>query len=236
MSQASEALASSIEQRFGDKVLGVTLEAGEVVVALEADALIEVAMALRDEPDFRFEQLMDVCGLDYLHYGEADWQTSESATSSGFSRGVSKGATNEATDLPSRYAIAYELQSITHNMRMRLKTWLRTEPPRVPSVVGIWSSADWAEREAFDLFGILFEGHPDLRRILTDYGFVGHPFRKDFPVSGHVEMRYDPERRRVVYQPVSIEPRTLVPRVIRHDHRFETGVVDESDAGEAADA
>lgn len=220
MLQASNALAATIESRFAGSIVACKVYVGEVTVELLPDKLIEVATALRDEKDFCFEQLMDVAGVDYESFGEADWQTSESATSTGFSRGVAQSSGQAATTSDRRFAAVYQLLSIAKNRRIRLRVWLEGEPPRVPSVVEIWSSADWCEREAFDLFGILFDGHPDLRRILTDYGFVGHPFRKDFPVSGHVEMRYDPDKKRVVYQPVSIEPRTLVPKVIRHDHRF----------------
>ncbi|MCI0590435.1 MAG: NADH-quinone oxidoreductase subunit C, partial [Gammaproteobacteria bacterium] len=142
---------------------------------------------------------------------------------SGFSRGVSIGVHRETGDGHPRYAVVYHLLSIKHNQRLRLRCLLEGDPPKVDSVVEIWASADWYEREAFDLFGILFEGHPDLRRILTDYGFVGHPFRKDFPLVGNVEVRYDPEKQRVVYQPVTIENRVLVPKVIRHDPRHTGG-------------
>ena len=186
-----------------------------------AAKLLEVCKALRDEKAFRFEQLMDVCGLDYLGFGDAEWRT-EDATKSGFSRGV-KRARPEALKPPERrYAVVYHLLSVSRNERLRLRVFCQgSEPPVVDSVTGIWASAAWFEREAFDMFGILFDGNPDLRRILTDYGFVGHPFRKDFPLSGNVEVRYDEEKKRVVYQPVSIEPRVLVPRVIRHDPRYD---------------
>ena len=156
---------------------------------------------------------------DYLNYGKADWQTHD-ATSSGFSRAVSKFAEIADTFEGGRFGVAYQLLSIVHNVRLRVKALLGEDPPRIASVTEIWPVADWYEREAFDLYGILFEGHPDLRRILTDYGFIGHPFRKDFPLEGYVEVRYDPEKKRVVYQPVSIENRILVPRVIRDDGRL----------------
>ena len=162
--------------------------------------------------------------MDYLDYGRADWETSETATNEGFSRGVErrehghKDGPDEA-DI-SRYVVVYHLLSHSHNLRLRLKAEAPGDPPCIDSVVDIWNSANWFEREAFDLYGILFDGHPDLRRILTDYGFIGYPFRKDFPLIGEVEVRYDPETKRVVYEPVSIEPRTLVPRVIRHDQRY----------------
>ena len=167
-----------------------------------------------------------------LEYGRADWQTSDSATAQGFSRGVQSGARAAAGHEGPRYAVVYHLLSHELNQRIRVRCPARGEPPVVESVHDIWNAADWYEREAFDLFGILFDGHPDLRRILTDYGFVGHPFRKDFPLTGEVEMRYDPARRRVVYEPVSIEPRTLVPKVIRSDERDRDG----SAPAEAADA
>jgi NADH-quinone oxidoreductase subunit C len=172
---------------------------------------------LRDE--FGFEQLMDLCGIDYSTYGQADWDTQQ-ATRSGFSRGVSPAIHQEKPKHYSRFAVVYHLLSIQHNQRLRVRAFIDHDPIRIDSVIPVWSVANWFEREAFDLFGILFDGHPDLRRILTDYGFVGHPFRKDFPVSGNVEMRYDPEKKRVVYEPVSIEPRVLVPRVIRSDNRY----------------
>ncbi len=165
---------------------------------------------------------MDVCGVDYLEHGCAEWKT-EHATVSGFSRGVARGMECVDQAAPSRrFAVVYHLLSIALNQRLRLKVFCADDlQPMVDSVTSVWASADWFEREAFDLFGILFKGHPDLRRLLTDYGFIGHPFRKDFPLIGNVEVRYDPEKARVVYQPVSIEPRVLVPKVIRHDNRYD---------------
>ena len=195
---------------------------------------ISVFIALRDELDFAFEQVMDICGIDYSTYGEAEWATNES-TSKGFSRGVAERATGRGSAAiqstvdqrvanQNRFAVVYQLLSVSLNQRVRVRIFAAdNDLPVVPSVVAIWAAAAWYEREAFDLYGIVFEGHPDLRRILTDYGFIGHPFRKDFPLIGHVEMRYDPERGRVVYEPVSIEPRVLVPRVIRKDHRYLSG-------------
>jgi NADH-quinone oxidoreductase subunit C len=171
--------------------------------------------------------LIDLCGVDYQSYGKDEWQTS-SATGTGFSRGTLRGAPAEqdveqATYVPpARFAVVYHLLSITHNHRLRLKVFCPDDArPIVDSVYDVWNAADWFEREAFDLFGILFRGHPDLRRLLTDYGFIGHPFRKDFPLIGNVEMRYDPAKGRVVYEPVSIVSRTLVPKVIRDDARYE---------------
>ena len=193
---------------------------GEVVCETGPDRLVEVCERLRDDPGLRFEQLIDLCGVDYSAYGQADWETSETATSSGFSRGAGYGRFSGHAWEGKRFAVVYQLLSLTHNWRLRLKVFLEGEYPRLPSVLGVWASANWFEREAFDLFGMLFEGHSDLRRLLTDYGFIGHPFRKDFPLSGHVEMRYDPEKGRVVYEPVTIEERVLVPRVIRHDQRY----------------
>ena len=184
---------------------------------------LTIARSLRDEDEFRFEMLIDVCGVDYLTYGQTEWQTDD-ATLSGFSRAaIPKNIVPDAdtTFDPRRFAVVYHLLSVSQNYRLRLRVFTGPDnPPVVPSVVDIWNGANWYEREAFDMFGILFDGHPDLRRILTDYGFIGHPFRKDFPLIGNVEVRYDPERSRVVYQPVSIEPRTLVPRVIRDDNRY----------------
>lgn len=192
----------------------------ELAYEVEAASLLTVCRALRDEPDLRFEMLMDVSGVDFLHYGLDEWQTS-GATRSGFSRGREAFAPPDP-NMPGRFAVVYHLLSISHNARLRLRVRCPdSREPTVDSVTEVWASANWFEREAFDLFGILFRGHPDLRRILTDYGFIGHPFRKDFPLIGNVETRYDPEKRRVVYQPVSIVPRVLAPKVIRHDNRYE---------------
>lgn len=220
MSESVKALAARIQKRFGASIGACQVYAGQVTLDVDAGNLRSVCSALRDEEDFGFAQLVDLCGVDYLDFGRADWETSESATNEGFSRGVElREDRQEETDL-SRYVVVYHLLSHTHNQRLRLKTEAPGDPPCVDSVVDIWNCANWFEREAFDLFGILFDGHPDLRRLLTDYGFIGHPFRKDFPLIGEVEVRYDPEKRRVVNEPVSIEPRTLVPRVIRHDQRY----------------
>jgi NADH-quinone oxidoreductase subunit C len=181
-----------------------------------------VAKTLRDTAGLKFEMCMDVCGIDYLEHGHAEWIT-QGATSSGFSRGVARSAPRESDATAGRrFAVVYHLLSISLNQRLRLRVFCADDThPMVDSVATIWAGVDWFEREAFDLFGILFKGHPDLRRLLTDYGFIGHPFRKDFPLSGNVEVRYDPEKGRVVYQPVSIEPRVLVPKVIRHDNRYD---------------
>jgi NADH-quinone oxidoreductase subunit C len=220
MSESAEALAASIQKRLGASVNECRVYAGQVTVEVDAGDLRSMCTALRDEEEFAFHQLVDLCGVDYLDYGRVDWQTSETATSDGFSRGVERREDRQEDSDSSRYVVVYHLLSHSHNQRLRLKTQAPGNPPCVDSVVDIWSSANWFEREAFDLYGILFDGHPDLRRILTDYGFIGYPFRKDFPLIGDVEVRYDPEKKRVVYEPVSIEPRTLVPRVIRHDQGY----------------
>jgi NADH-quinone oxidoreductase subunit C len=205
---------------------------GELGYEIARGDLIEVATALRNEADFGFEMLMDVCGVDYLSYGDDEWNTSD-ATGTGFSRGVEQKPVilDESDEFDERrFAVVYHLLSLRNNFRLRLRVFTGTDnPPIVKSVVDIWNGANWFEREAFDLYGILFDGHPDLRRILTDYGFIGHPFRKDFPLIGNVEVIYDPEKGRVAYQPVSIEPRTLVPRVIRDDNRYSADLKDSAD-------
>lgn len=213
----AEALSNLLRERFGDTLQELIHDRNELTAVLKAADLIAVATQLRDDPAFSFKLLVDVSGVDYQTYGKADW-TTHHATAGGFSRGVSKGVeVAENGAFPARFAVVYHLLSVQNNLRLRLKVFLPEDPPRLPTVTELWPSADWYEREAFDLFGILFEGHPDLRRLLTDYGFIGHPFRKDFPLEGYVEVRYDAEKQRVVYQPVSIENRTLVPRVIRND-------------------
>ena len=220
MSGLIEALAGRVDAQLKDRVRRVTAPAHEASYECDAAALLEVCTTLRDAPQLRFEMLMDLAGLDYLHYGRDDWQT-ESATRSGFSRARVARSDTPDPDEPGRFAVVYQLLSLTHNQRLRLKVkCLDSAEPLLDSVVDVWACANWFEREAFDLFGILFRGHPDLRRLLTDYGFIGHPFRKDFPLIGNVEVRYDAERKRVVYQPVSIAPRVLVPKVIRHDNRY----------------
>jgi NADH-quinone oxidoreductase subunit C len=190
-----QTLQGRIGETAGDAVIASSIELGELTVDLNVEALHETCKKLQTGESFAFDTLIDVCGVDYLSYrkeaGE-EWQRP-------------------------RFAVVYHLLSTSRNQRLRLRVFVEESSPMVDSVIDIWKSADWFEREAFDLYGILFKGHPDLRRILTDYGFVGHPFRKDFPMSGHVEMRYDEEKGRVVYQPVSIEERVLVPRVIREE-------------------
>jgi NADH-quinone oxidoreductase subunit C len=226
-----DALVEALAAHFGDSDCEILAALGEVTLVVPGDHLLQVARTLRDHGDFRFAQLMDLCGVDYSAYGRSEWTTVEAATT-GFGRGVERdfGVTE---DDARRFAVAYHLLSLANNRRLRLRVYAGGAQPMVDSVTSIWTSADWFEREAFDLFGILFRGHSDLRRILTDYGFIGHPFRKDFPLSGHVEMRYDPEQRRVIYQPVTIEPRTLVPRVVRADSRYEREATKQTDVTDA---
>ncbi len=191
MTTRSAALVAALQEACGDRLAETASAADEVTVVVKPEHLLAVATALRDRPALRFEQLTDLCGVDYRDYGEGGWSGP-------------------------RFAVVYHLLSLTHNRRLRMKVYAADDAlPVVDSVIEVWPSANWYEREAFDLFGIVFTGHPDLRRILTDYGFIGHPFRKDFPLSGTVEMRYDPDQKRVIYQPVTIEPREIVPRVIR---------------------
>ncbi|MBK1723071.1 NADH-quinone oxidoreductase subunit C [Thiocystis violacea] len=213
-----DALAAAIRERFAEQGCELVDEHGELTLIVPVNQLLDVCWILRDHADFRFEQLIDLCGVDYAAYGQSEWETEE-ASFTGFGRGVDRDL-DVVTDDPKRFAVAVHLLSLAHNRRLRLRVYVGGNQPMVDSLIPVWAAANWFEREAFDLYGILFRGHPDLRRILTDYGFVGHPFRKDFPVSGQVEMRYDPEQKRVVYEPVSIEPRVLVPRVIRQDSRY----------------
>ncbi len=224
-------LKEGLAGRFTD--LGCEIEQGfgEVTLVVPRDHLLQVAQTLRDEEAFHFEQVIDVCGVDYSAYGVAEWDVT-TASSTGFGRGVESARTFDL-DAEKRFAAVYHLLSVKNNMRLRLRVFVDTTHPIVASVVDIWNGANWFEREAFDLFGILFEGHPDLRRILTDYGFIGHPFRKDFPLIGQVEMRYDPEQARVIYEPVSIEGRTLVPRVIRDNHRNAPEAPEQQDSSDA---
>jgi NADH-quinone oxidoreductase subunit C len=193
MASKLETLKANLEAALGARIVSLTEALGELTLVVKASESLAVAKELRDNPSLRFEQLIDLCGVDYQTYGDGVWEGP-------------------------RFAAVSHLLSLANNWRVRLRVFAPDDAvPIVPSLVEIWNSANWYEREAFDLYGIVFEGHPDLRRILTDYGFIGHPFRKDFPVSGYVEMRYDPEQKRVVYQPVTIEPREITPRVIRED-------------------
>jgi len=199
MSAKLEALCQNLQNVLGDRIAGLKTLLGEVTLEIAAGHYLETARILRDHPDLRFEQLMDLTGVDYSTWGDGAWSGP-------------------------RFAAVCHLTSVSKNWRLRLRVFAPDDNfPVLPSVVGLWNSANWYEREAFDLYGILFEGHPDLRRILSDYGFVGHPFRKDFPISGYVEMRYDPDKRRVVYQPVTIEPRENTPRIIREDSYGDVG-------------
>ncbi|MFO7305290.1 MAG: NADH-quinone oxidoreductase subunit C [Gammaproteobacteria bacterium] len=221
MSARSETLATRLKAHFGERLKPLPCVADDVGFEVAREDLLSVCRELRDDPQFGFEQLIDLAGIDYLDYGRDEWNT-YAATRTGFSRAVNRIRENVPEQRENRFAVVYQLLSVSNNWRLRLRCYASNEePPVIDSVVDIWASANWYEREAFDLFGIFFNGHPDLRRILTDYGFIGHPFRKDFPLIGNVEVKYDPAKGRVVYQPVSIEPRTLVPRVIRKDNRYE---------------
>lgn len=212
-------------------------EFAELTINIDSQSIVEVCARLREE--FNFEILIDLAGIDYLGYGTAEWNTDVTLGES-FSRGVNPATAGRfsfsdvsasvAMDTP-RFAVVYHLLSLQHNLRLRVKSYCKDNDfPVIDSVVDVWNGANWYEREAFDLYGIAFDGHPDLRRILTDYGFVGHAFRKDFPLAGHVEMRYDEETKRVIYQPVTIEPRVLVPKVIRSDHHPEAVAATEAEA------
>ena len=194
MATRAETLIAALQAALGDKLASAATALGEVTIVVNAANLLPAAAILRDAPELKFGQLSDLCGVDYRDYGDGAWQGR-------------------------RYAAVYHLLSIVYNRRLRLRVFCPDDAfPVVDSVIGIWPAANWYEREAFDLSGIMFTGHPDLRRILTDYGFVGHPFRKDFPLSGNVEMRYDPDQQRVIYQPVTIEPREITPRTVREEH------------------
>ncbi len=219
----AEKLLQQLTDTFGSQLQNTRLEYGEVTIEVAADDYLDVCKKLRDDKAFAFEILIDLCGIDYSTYGQDEWNTD--ASGSGFSRGVDgtqSGRLKFGDEIPvsttdgKRYAVISHLLSIKNNQRLRLRVFAEDDAyPVVKSVVELWNGVNWFEREAFDLYGIHFDGHPDLRRLLTDYGFVGHPFRKDFPLIGNVEMRYDEEKKRVVYEPVSIEPRVLVPRTIR---------------------
>ncbi|MBL3526870.1 MAG: NADH-quinone oxidoreductase subunit C [gamma proteobacterium endosymbiont of Lamellibrachia anaximandri] len=224
-------LADDLTGRFAELGCEVEQGFGEVTLVVPRDHLLQIGEILRDDEAFHFEEVIDVCGVDYSAYGVAEWDVT-TASSTGFARGVESA---HAFDLEAekRFAAVYHLLSVKNNMRLRLRVFVDTTHPIVASVVSIWNCANWFEREAFDLYGILFEGHPDLRRILTDYGFIGHPFRKDFPLIGQVEMRYDPEQARVIYEPVTMEGRTLVPRVIRDNDQNLPEVSEQQDSSDA---
>ncbi|MBI1194732.1 MAG: NADH-quinone oxidoreductase subunit C [Gammaproteobacteria bacterium] len=193
-------LQERLQARFSGQILAAKTDRNEVTIEVAGDALHDIGLAIRDEPAFAFQILIDLCAVDYQAYGQENG--------------------DEASWAGKRFAVVYHLLSINNNERLRVRVWLDDLAPRVVTMTDVWAVANWYEREAFDLFGVMFDGHPDLRRILTDYGFIGHPFRKDFPLWGNVEMRYDAEKGRVVYEPVSIEPRINQPKVIRHDHRY----------------
>jgi len=225
MSLSLEALSAHISEALPAKIIAAEIALSELTIEVSPQDLLEVSTFLRDDASCCFEQLSDVCGVDYLSYGDSEWDVG----GSGFTRGVKREFSFDDSELDSekpefegkRFAVVSHLLSVKNNQRIRVKSYCDdNEFPIIDSVTNIWNSANWFEREAFDLFGIMFNGHPDLRRILTDYGFSGYPFRKDFPLIGQVEMRYDEEQERVVYEPVSIESRTLVPRIIREDGRF----------------
>lgn len=222
MKQSVLDLESQVKEVLGDSVMDSKIALDELTIELAPSDAIDGFTKLKEV--IGFDQLIDVCGVDYLSYGDTNWETL-SAANTGFSRGIfdfESESDDEKLNMPRRFAAVYHLLSISRNLRIRVKVFPEsTQMPVVPSVVEIWNCADWFEREAFDLYGIIFEGHPDLRRILTDYGFIGHPLRKDFPLTGHVEMRYDAEKERVVYEPVTIENRVNVPRIIRDDESVE---------------
>lgn len=219
MSAQGDKVAAQIAACAGGKLVRRESRLDELLYDVAAPDLIETATLLRDDAGLRFEILIDVAGVDYMDYGRSEWRTTAS-TSSGFGRAVNRNGGGSEHQGP-RFAAVYQLLSITHNQRLTLRAFCPDdEEPALDTVTGVWASANWFEREAFDLFGIVFNNHPDLRRILTDYGFIGHPFRKDFPLVGNVEVRYDEQKQRVVYEPVEIVPRTLVPRVIREDQRY----------------
>ena len=229
MADATPSLAERLRSRFGERVLALLEAHGETTLEVAPSCLVDVARALRDEPDFQFEQAIDLAGLDFLGYGEDEWETTD-VSSEGFSRGVAGDGPGrfrwenrpQGVGPDRRFASVVHLLSVRRNQRLRLRCFAQDNAlPVLPSLSEVWPGLNWFEREAFDLFGIVYEGHPDLRRILTDYGFVGHPFRKDFPLIGNVEVRYDAEKQRVVYEPVtSVEPRVGVPRVVREDSRW----------------
>jgi NADH-quinone oxidoreductase subunit C len=213
MATKIETLAAALPVALGEKLQSVTTAFGEVTAVVSAAGLVDAMYALRDQPELRFETLIDLCGVDYSAYGRTRPDMEY------FGSDATPAEPQNPRKHEKRFAAVYHLLSLAHNWRLRVRAFAADDDfPVMPSVIDVWPSANWYEREAFDFFGIVFTGHPDLRRILTDYGFVGHPFRKDFPVSGHVEMRYDPEQGRVIYQPVSIEPREVVPRIIREGH------------------
>lgn len=243
MISVTKNLADHLAECFSGRIEISRSANGQVAIQVPIDQWLDVAQTLRDDSRFAFTQLTDLCGVDYLGYGQSEWDT-EGASDQGFSRGVEGQGPGrfdwqsrpESDDIEQRFCVVVHLLSMQHNLRISMATFAADEGlPVVPSLIEIWNSVDWYERETFDLFGIVFEGHPDLRRLLTDYGFTGHPFRKDFPLIGNVTVRYDEDKGRVVYEPVEIEPRVLVPRVIREDSRYKADDIDKA-ADEAADS
>jgi len=222
-------LRERLQQQFGERLLSLQFAQGETTIEVSADHWWSVCETLQASEQLHFEQLIDLCGVDYLSYGQVEWDTTD-VSSQGFSRAVEgfgpgrfrAGEVSTPESAARRFAVVVHLMSLKHNARVRVRCYCPDdELPVLPTLTNLWRGAEWFEREAFDLFGIVFDGHNDLRRILTDYGFVGHPFRKDFPLIGNVEVRYDPIQGRVIYEPVSIEPRVSVPRVVRQDSRYE---------------
>ncbi len=243
MIDVSDSLSDQLADCFGERISISEPGSDMVTIQVPVDDWLDVAQTLRDDARFAFAQLTDLCGVDYLGFGQVEWDTT-GAMHDGYSRGVETlGAGRfdwnnrpESSEIEQRFSVVVHLLSTGNNTRLRMTTFAADEGfPVVPSLIEIWNSVNWYERETFDLFGIIFEGHPDLRRILTDYGFTGHPFRKDFPLIGNVTVRYDEEKGRVVYEPVEIEPRVLVPRVIRNDSRYKADDIDKA-ADDAADS
>jgi len=234
MSKTPKSVSELFTDRFGGQVKVGSTQSGITSLEVGADDWLEVCRALKEDEVFSYAQLTCLSGVDFMGYGQSEWET-DNASSAGFSRGIEQQGPGrfdwagrpEASDVEQRFAVVCHLLSFKHNLRLRVRCFAPDEGmPIVPSLVDIWSSANWYEREAFDLYGIVFEGHPDLRRILTDYGFTGHPFRKDFPLIGNVGVRYDTIKKRVIYEPVEIEPRVTVPRVMRSDSRYKTDELD----------
>ncbi|QOC22088.1 NADH-quinone oxidoreductase subunit C [Wenzhouxiangella sp. AB-CW3] len=228
VSERNQLLVQQLRDALGQRIVAITEHRRQLTVEISHEHWLDAAYVLRDEPALAFEQLSDLCGIDYLGYGDDEWETGD-ATRYGYSRaadalGPGRFAWSErpvSGDVPNRFAVIVHLLSLQHNRRLRLRCFAPDdELPVLPSLVEVWNSVNWYEREAFDLFGIAFEGHPDLRRLLTDYGFIGHPFRKDFPLIGNVTVRYDEDKGRVIYEPVEIEPRVTVARVVRRDSRY----------------
>jgi len=241
MNDVPKTIIERFATHFDKRVTVIGVKCGIATIEVAVENWQEVCRQLRDDEEFAYQQLTDLCAVDHFGYGESEWETGD-ATLEGFSRGVEGSGPGrfdwaqrpEAGSFERRFAVVAHLLSLRHNRRLRVRCFAAEEGmPVVPSLVDIWNAADWYEREAFDLFGVVFEGHPDLRRILTDYGFTGHPFRKDFPLIGNVGVRYDTEKQRVVYEPVEIEPRVLVPKVLRDDSRYKTDDIDR--AAEASD-